>query len=303
MKIINRLRKMVIFSAVLSLMIGCGQNKKNYKLSDLNYLNHFYLAENNKNEKIYILGTLHLTKKDVNEFPGEILKGFNSSKEIYIETKIDLEATKKYQNKLYENSIYTLIDNKYILKYWKEIKENYKTIEEKYNVFNAIAIQSLASKEVITELGLKAENTMDMYIFNKAKKDKKKIIEVEGIEKQYSIISDISKKCPSIVLKQIADKKRYLEQTKNIWEDFCHGKEMKDSISEFVKDETEESLLKEIKAYNDILLNKRNNKMNEILLKSKVKSKFIAVGAAHIYGSNGIINYLREKGYKISNYK
>ena len=31
MKIINRLRKMVIFSAVLSLMIGCGQNKKNIR--------------------------------------------------------------------------------------------------------------------------------------------------------------------------------------------------------------------------------------------------------------------------------
>lgn len=294
--------KLLVFLILLSSLVGCTQKKVEYDLPELNYLNHFYLAENDLGKKIYILGTIHFTKNDVNELPKEILEGFDNSDEIYIESKIDLDAAKKYENKLYENCISEL-KNEVALKYWNEIKKNYNSIDERYNKFNAMSIQSFATQEIINELGLKAVNTMDMYICDKAEKSGKKIIEFEGIEKQYNIIADMSKKCPSVILKQIADKDSYLKETKEMWEDFCEGKPIKDSSTVSTDNEISSELSDEIMVYEELLLSTRNNNINDKIYESKSEKKFVAVGAAHIYGDNGIINFLKNKGYKILSYK
>ena len=49
--------------------------------------------------------------------------------------------------------------------------------------------------------------------------------------------------------------------------------------------------------YEDILLKKRNETwIDQIITNAKAQPTFIAVGAGHLAGNNGVINLLRQKG-------
>lgn len=273
-------------------------NNQKEKLPDIDYLKHFYIAEDAQGEKIYLLGTMHLTNNPVTNIPKEILDAFNEADKVYIEAKIDLEEAQKYQNQLYENSI-TEMGNKNINIYWEKIKLNYDSIKSNYNNFNAMTIQSLATQEIIEELGLSAENTMDSFIYNKSVNENKQIVEFDGIEEQYRLIADLSKQSPTIILKQIANKDDYLEETKKSYLDFCEGKEINDLIDKFVTNENSKELLVEKENYMNLLINNRNQNMLNKLLDGSKNVKFVSIGAGHIYGEKGLIKTLQSNGFTV----
>ena len=56
----------------------------------------------------------------------------------------------------------------------------------------------------------------------------------------------------------------------------------------------------DIEKYEDLLLNRRNaNWVRQLNVIMKNKSVFVAVGAGHLPGENGLINLLKKEGYSV----
>jgi uncharacterized protein YbaP (TraB family) len=165
-------------------------------------------------------------------------------------------------------------------------------------------MQPLFTSQMVTLRDLEAQQTdaLDIYFFKEAKKQKKQTIGLEKTKEQIDAFSAIPYKLQA---------KGLVDAVKN------YGKEgeldmdtmMKyyvegnlDKLLEMTTEYDEEDKGDEemAKIFNDIFLIKRNHNMAcraEPFIKKG--STFIAVGAAHLPGEEGIIELLRKKGYKV----
>ena len=127
-----------------------------------------------------------------------------------------------------------------------------------------------------------------------AKEDKKEIKGLETVQFQASVFDSIPYEWQAKELMKNIDS---FSVYKNEFDEMIHlykNQEL-DSMqsmvgaSEFGSDK-----------YEDLLLNDRNKKwvkkLNEIM---KTESVFVAVGAGHLGGNNGLINLLKKEGYSV----
>lgn len=267
-------------------------------------MKHFYIAEKN-DQKIYLLGTIHFTNNDIEKLPEEIEDSFQQSDTLFLEIKFDSDTMKNERYRLYENPIEDILSDDIIADYWNKIVNEYDNIREKDKMYHALAIQSIAINEILPEIGLQATGTIDQYMYRRGISDKKKIIEFEGIEKQYELMSKISKECPKVILKTLVDKEQYKKNNLQIWEEYCQGYEDYREYfdEESISEDKDEQLREEEKKYEEIMVTYRNNNMLESLLSYHSKNKFVAIGAGHIYGKTGLLSKLEEEGFTINNFQ
>lgn len=291
----------IIIIGVLGLLFI---NRHSPNETDANYMKHFYIAEKN-DQKIYLLGTIHITNKNIEKLPEQIENMFQKSDILFLETKFDTETIKGERYRLYENPVEDILSDDIIADYWNKIVNEYNNIREKDKMYNALAIQSIAVNEILPEIGLQATGTIDQYMYRRGISDKKEIIEFEGIEKQYELMSKVSKECPKAILKRLVDKEHYKKDNLQTWEEYCQGYEDYREYfdEESILEEKDEQLKEEEKKYEKIMVSYRNNNMLEALLSHHSKNKFVAIGAGHIYGETGLLSKLEEKGFTINHFQ
>jgi uncharacterized protein YbaP (TraB family) len=153
---------------------------------------------------------------------------------------------------------------------------------------------------MVTLRDLEAQQTdaLDIYFFKEAKKQKKQTIGLEKTMEQIDAFSAIP----------------YELQAKGLVDAVTdYGKEGKLDMDTMIKHYAEGNLDKLLemttkdeedkemaKIFNDIFLVKRNyNMADRAEPYIKEGSTFIAVGAAHLPGEEGVIELLRKKGYKV----
>lgn len=256
-------------------------------------------------KKIYLLGTIHVTNNDVEKLPEEIENVFEKSDALFLEMKFDTAFIKKQRYRLYKNPIEDILNDEIISEYWNKIVDEYDDIREKDKMYNASTIQSLALIEIISEIGLQANGTIDQYMYKRGISERKEIIEFEGIEKQYDLLAEISKQCPKLILKSIMDKQQYKKNLLQMWKEYCQGYENYREYfdEEIILEEQDELLKEEEKKYEEIMVNYRNESMIEKLLSHHSKNKFVVIGAGHIYGETGMLNELEKRGFIIRSYE
>ena len=161
-------------------------------------------------------------------------------------------------------------------------------------------MQPLFTAQMVTLRDLEAQQTdaLDIYFFKEAKKQKKQTIGLEKTMEQIDAFSAIP----------------YELQAKGLVDAVTdYGKEGKLDMDTMIKHYAEGNLDKLLemttkdeedkemaKIFNDIFLVKRNyNMADRAEPYIKEGSTFIAVGAAHLPGEEGVIELLRKKGYKV----
>ena len=137
-------------------------------------------------------------------------------------------------------------------------------------------------------------NSIDMELFNFAKKEKKHIIGLETAAEQMESLNQLTNE----------EQGKYLE--KAITGFSSQGGEMKELLKIYI-DQKGSALVEKIEdsdasgSFNKELVIKRNHRLTERALPDLEKSSvFIAVGAAHLPGKEGVIEILRTKGYKVT---
>ncbi len=245
----------------------------------------------------YLFGTIHVLPKSEFFFTPEMKKAFLSSKELVME--IDMNISMSEQVQMMQammlpagKSLADYMQADEYSKYISYLKDSLKL--SPLNLMILPKIKPLFSFSLILQDKLENPVSFEMYFQKLAKKHKMKISGLESLQEQMDIINSIP----------IEEQVRLLTDTTNYETDILKAyyqliaiyKEQ--NILQLSKEAADEKL---IRKYSGRLIDKRNKYWISIL-EEKIKSHpcFIAVGAGHLSGKDGLINLIRLAGYEIN---
>ena len=140
-------------------------------------------------------------------------------------------------------------------------------------------------------------NTLDLYFQEYGKSQKKEILGLETVEQQANILFNgyPLKRQAEMLLEAIEDDKgsTSMDNVKKLNEFY-----KQQNLNELAKLSLDEQMMKK-EEYNALLKNRNDAWMPKIYELINQKPAFIAVGALHLVGIDGVIYQLRKKGYQV----
>jgi len=250
----------------------------------------------------YLYGTMHTGDERVYNFSSKMEKAFKKADVLALELNMDSVNQLSVMAGLIMKNDITLKDllseDDYALTetFFKD------SVGQPLVFFNKMQPIFTASMIAAKDLGNQKEQALDMYFFSKAKQMNKTVKGLEKMEEQIGAFSAIpyDKQAQSLIkgIKEAYDSNAVKTNSMNkMMTYYIEGdlEALADLSTEVDKDDLETSAL-----FTEVFLTKRNHHMADRsvpLMKSG--STFIAVGAAHLGGKQGLIQLLRDKGYTV----
>ncbi|ACL77699.1 TraB/GumN family protein [Ruminiclostridium cellulolyticum] len=252
---------------------------------------------------MYLLGSLSVSEKSIFPLENQLEKVYEECSKIVVETDISkttqdqtVTALLKYGllskttiDKVLTKEQYTKADNlikKYTL--------NKKSLSA-YKSFMPWVIDSLIANLAFSNSQNFIQNPVTSYFLEKAKKDGKSIVELESPNSQLKRLSSMSYSLQGAMLENtIMFAEKGPETVKNATELWKDGDiEGLNELYTFYKGS-------QAAAYNTFLIEK-NKKVCEYIIKClKSGGKYFTItDISMLTGKSGIINMLKEKGYKV----
>jgi uncharacterized protein YbaP (TraB family) len=255
-----------------------------------------------KTSTVYVLGSLHLAKKEIYPLSQEIENAFDQSDFLVVEANVN-DIKKIDIQKLMECAFYPANDAlekhvspetfEWVKKETEGLGIPLELLDKQKPWFLAMTLVSLES----IKLGLDPNLGIDKYFLSKAE-GKKKILELESLDYQISLLSGFSEKDQELFLIYTLKDLNVMEQ------------EIGRLIQAWVSGDAQavESILarsvledNRLSAILEKLIFERNRRMVakiEDFLRTK-ETYFVIVGAGHLVGNQGILKLLGGKGYLI----
>ncbi len=274
----------------------------------------YKVTKDGSDNVIYLFGSMHLVNLKEFDFPKYVMDAYENSD--YLAVEADIVEIQNQENFLM-NYLMSLAysDGTTVSDHISEDTYNkmVEFLKEKnmYNkqldVYKLSFFENLISNAIVEESGINSSDGVDTYFLNKAKEDKKEILEVESYEFQENLINSFPDRLFELsIISMIDNYDAQVKEMKRLYEIWKKGneEELIELISEDEIDVIEELTDEEKKLidnYNYEMIDKRN-----IGMKEKFNSYFndnkkvlFMVGAAHIVGENGIANLLTKEGYNV----
>lgn len=255
-----------------------------------------------KTSTVYVLGSLHLAKKEIYPLSQKIENAFDQSDFLVVEANVN-DIKKIDIQKLMESAFYPANDalEKHVSpETFEWVKKETERLGIPLELLDKqkpwILAMTLVSLESI-KLGLDPNLGIDKYFLSKAE-GKKKILELESLDYQIRLLSGFSEKDQELFLIYTLKDLNVMEQ------------EVGRLIQAWVSGDAQavESILarsvsedKRLSAILEKLIFERNRRMVakiEDFLRTK-ETYFVIVGAGHLLGNQGILKLLGGKGYLI----
>jgi uncharacterized protein YbaP (TraB family) len=250
---------------------------------------------------VSLLGSIHVLKKNTADLLDDrIEKAYSSCPRVVFEADMDEAGTEKARGMMLRLGSYpkgqTLRQN-LSAKTYRILDERLKSSGMEISRFEQLkpwlVSVTLAAIE-LKRLGFTAEEGIDGHFLKKARADSKKVIFLESAEEQINLLARMLSDRQEELLKQSIEELDVIQQRSAELE---HA--WREGNVALVETITKTSL----KAYPDIeqnLFTERNaawaTKIEKLL--SEKGDVFMVVGAAHLVGSNGLLELLRRKGYE-----
>lgn len=230
-------------------------------------------------------------------------KALDESDSIYLEC--DMKPSSKETEEITKYNTYNSIRDLGLEDKYENLMKQYKSFKRKpgYALYNVFVINSLINSdpEVLNKANISKFSAIDNYIYKYAQK-KKNFKEVEGIEFQMKLITELSGDYSETILDSLANKEMVIKSAKEDLDAYYSGN------TQYYEDE-QNLLLNQLEQLNDsdqekywnILAYNRNIHMKDTLADSIYNNKhdFIGVGCKHLYGKKGIIQLLKDDGYLV----
>jgi uncharacterized protein YbaP (TraB family) len=251
------------------------------------------VSGNDSTEDSYLFGTIHVICKEDFLMDERILKAFEQSDRLVLELDMgdpDLQAKLQefstnpgrmnIQSKLRTEDA-TLIDS-FLLKHYGAGLAQLGTL--KPMVLSSMAmLRTIPCEEVESYQG---------FFSTKAVESEKSIIGLESPEYQFGIFDEIPMEIQLDELMKLVKEETAATEFSTLTEAY-----LREDMEELNKIINFDGVMKD---YLELILDDRNKAWIPIL-EQEMKSKklFIAVGAGHLGGENGLIRLLRKAGYKV----
>lgn len=277
-----------IFSLVLILAIGTNQ---------LFAKGIFWEAEVN-NSKIYLLGSIHIAKKDTYPLDSTIEMSFSKCSNLVVEMNPNkLNHNLLSRKTMFEDTtnLLSVLPQGYAAFFDSVFRSNGipKLLYNKFKPWFAVVtiINLELAKSFQSEIGI------DFYFLKKIDSTKN-IVELESFNEQADFLESIYNEFPEefilYFVKELENSQENFDSLYSAWESGDV-----DRIFELTNDF--HSNVGFEKRFIETLIYKRNIQMTQKIENMSLNKGcyFIIVGAGHLVGSNGIINLLKKQGYKV----
>ena len=283
-------KHIIYFSILLSQIVGCGQEKYNSLFWEI--------SGNGLTDHSYLYGTMHTQDERAFQFKEGVMDAFNQAEIYAMELNMDSVDQSALLSKLIMDSTHSL---KTLL-----TADEYTIVSDFFRdslgqaLFMFEKMQPLFTAQMVSLRDLEAQQTdaLDIYFFKEAKKQKKQTIGLEKTMEQINAFSSIPYELQAKgLVDAVTDYGKEGELDMDAMMNYYVEGNLDKLLEMTTKDEKDEEMSK---IFNDIFLVKRNYNMADRAEPFiKKGSTFIAVGAAHLPGKEGIIKLLRKKGYKV----
>ena len=292
----NKTSKLLVIFSVLILVFLAASSQDVFSQSQKSYL----WRVQSKTNTVYVLGSIHFLKKEIYPLNQKIENAFDQSDFLVVEANVN-DITKIDIQKLVDSALYLDLETleKHVSTETYELikKESgrlglpLEMINKQKPWFLAMTLESLE----ILKLGFDPNYGIDKYFLSKAE-GKKKILELESLDYQISLHSNLSDKDQELLLLYTLRDLNILEQELGrLTQAWISGdtKSMESILTRGISED------KGLSSIFEKLLYERNKKMVskiEDFLRTK-EIYFVIVGAGHLVGDRGIIEILKGKGY------
>jgi len=283
-------KHIIYFTILLSQIVGCGQEKYNSLFWEI--------SGNGLTEHSYLYGTMHTQDERAFQFKEGVMDAFNHAEIYAMELNMDSVDQTALLSKLIMDSTYSL---KTLL-----TADEYTLVSDFFRdslgqaLFMFERMQPLFTAQMVALRDLEAQQTdaLDIYFFKEAKKQKKQTIGLEKTMEQIDAFSAVPYELQAKgLVDAVTDYGKEGELDMDTMMKYYVEGNLDKLLEMTIEDEEDEEMAK---IFNDIFLVKRNyNMADRAEPYIKKGSTFIAVGAAHLPGKEGIITLLRKKGYKV----
>ncbi|WP_299335469.1 TraB/GumN family protein [uncultured Psychroserpens sp.] len=278
--------RLAVFVLLLACTFSFSQSQENYNLL-------WKIEGKNMTSPSYLFGTMHVDDARAFQFSDAVMPAIKSCEVFALEVNPDsvsIVLNSKVFTKAPKDEFKSVLNDK-----------DYKRLVDRFTEVNGFSFEDseIRDPNVILTMLYPDENKkndkstyVDMYLVGQAKTMRKKITGLEDIETQishYEMLDKSEKK--AYILKQIESTVAEIDSLKNVMTEIYYS----GNIYEI------ERIIDEDFGGTDEEMIERNKVMTSSIEKIiKKKSLFSAVGAAHLPGEYGVINLLKERGYKLS---
>ena len=292
----NKTSKLLVIFSVLILVSLVASSQDVFSQSQKNFL----WRVQSKTNTVYVLGSIHFLKKEVYPLNQKIENAFDQSEFLVVEANVN-DITKIDIQKLVDSALYLDLETleKHVSTETYELikKESgrlglpLEMINRQKPWFLALVLESLE----LLKLGFDPNYGIDKYFLSKAE-GKKKILELESLDYQISLLSNLSDKDQELFLLYTLRDLNILEQELGrLTQAWISGdtKSMESILTRGISED------KGLSSIFEKLIYERNKRMVskiEDFLRTK-EIYFVIVGAGHLVGDRGIIEILKGKGY------
>lgn len=245
----------------------------------------------------YVFGTMHLISKEYFHFPSKLEKLVKNSEQLIMELA-------GLPNAHEANELMKLPDSLRMYDFFDEnqMRQIYDFAEKEMDMSNAMFDMTLGRLkpfvllQMITQKQFDGETeSYELTLMNLAKKHKIKTIGLETIREQIGFFDAIPVPSMVDIIMSYFENSDSLKQQTKLMQQVYRSANL-DSLGRFMMESSPELM-----EFEDLLLTNRNirwvPKIMELIYK---KPSFIAVGAAHLAGENGLIALLRKEGFKLT---
>lgn len=265
----------------------------------------FFYEVSNKDNKIYMLGSIHVGKSSLYPLDENIISALKSSDKIYMEIDVtNKEEAKKMGEKIYYKDGKNLKDDLGEDLYTRVLKifEGFGMKEDQVKSLKPWAVYNALSSDPAPE-SPKASLGIESYFMSLSLLNKIQIDELESMEYQSNILENFDK---AAYIKMIESLTSEIERNgyKNInsgldkileaWQSGDRAK-MK-SILSVKGDEASEKFSQALSSERDKGM---AQKIDGLLKKDDKNTYFILIGSAHLVPENSVTGILRDMGYKV----
>jgi uncharacterized protein YbaP (TraB family) len=255
-----------------------------------------------KTNTVYVLGSIHFFKKEAYPLHRKIENAFDQSEVVVVEANVN-DIAKLDIEKLVQNAMYLgpeTLERHVSAETYELIKKEtgrlgipLELINRQKPWFLALLLESLE----LLKLGFDPNYGIDKYFLSRAT-GKKKIVELESLDYQIDLFSNLSDKDQELFLLYTLKDLNVMEQELyKLTEAWTTGdtKGMETILTRSVSED------KRLFPIFEKLVYERNRKMVskiEDFLRTK-ETYFVMVGAGHLVGNQGIIEILKGRGYLV----
>ena len=249
----------------------------------------------------YLFGTYHLLNHGYLDTTPEVKKSFNASKGVVVETELDSPAMKQLGVKMVmtDNKLSLLLTPEELALVGKEVKQamGYDIAAlEQLKPMTLMLMLSMMEYQKLEILKPYKGKVLDAYFAEQGRADGKKITHLETMEQQFDLLYShfpLEKQARQLV-EYVEKKETFLKLQEHLTNLYFEKnlEAMWTTSEEYNKLMGEEDM-----SY--IVDDRNKNWMKQLPGLMKTQATFVAVGAMHLPGENGLIRLLQKAGYTV----